>query len=240
MPAPQAEPPTRRQQWTICILLGAAVLAVFWPALRCGFVEFDDYTYVTANPAVQHGLTWDSAKWAFTATHAGYWLPLTWLSHMADCQIYGLRPAGHHLTSLLWHAANSVLLFLVLRRLTGAFWRSAMVAALFAWHPAHVESVAWIAERKDVLSAFFWMLAMWAYLNYAGKGGLGRYFLILMFHYKSYPSIFGYINSVFVILYFPYLVMLEPNENVHLHYEIIEHLFALVHNFQYHSLKDSL
>ena len=160
------EPPTRRQQWTICILLGAAVLAVFWPALRCGFVEFDDYTYVTANPAVQHGLTWDSAKWAFTATHAGYWLPLTWLSHMADCQIYGLRPAGHHLTSLLWHAANSVLLFLVLRRLTGAFWRSALVAGLFSLHPLRVESVVWIAERKDVLSLFFGLLTVGSYVRY--------------------------------------------------------------------------
>ncbi|MGA2176272.1 MAG: tetratricopeptide repeat protein [Verrucomicrobiota bacterium] len=151
----------------MCLLLAAAALAAFWPALRCGFVDFDDGVYVTENPDIQHGLTWPSVQWAFTATHAGYWLPLTWLSHMADYQCYGLQPAGHHLTSLLWHAANSVLLFLVLKRLTGAFWRSALVAALFSLHPLRVESVAWVSERKDVLSMFFGLLTIWCYARYA-------------------------------------------------------------------------
>jgi protein O-mannosyl-transferase len=154
-------------------------LAAFWPALNCGFVAFDDNVYVTENPNIQHGLNWPDAKWAFTATRAGYWLPLTWLSHMTDCQFYQLRPAGHHLTSVLWHAANSVLLFLLLKRMTGAIWRSALVAALFALHPLRVESVVWIAERKDVLSTFFGLLAVWAYVRYAeGFKDQGRDFKV--------------------------------------------------------------
>jgi tetratricopeptide (TPR) repeat protein len=149
------------------LLLAVVVLAAFWPALKCGFVNFDDNVYVTENPQIQHGLNWSSVKWAFTATHAGYWLPLTWLSHMADYQFFQLHPAGHHLTSLLWHAANSVVLFLFLKRLTGAFWRSALVAALFALHPLRVESVVWVAERKDVLSTFFGWLSLWCYARFA-------------------------------------------------------------------------
>jgi Tfp pilus assembly protein PilF len=147
--------------------LAGAVGVAFWPALRCGFVNFDDGIYVTENPHILGGLNWAGIKWAFTATNGGYWLPLAWLSHMTDIQLFQLRPAGHHLTSLLWHAANSVLLFLFLKRATGAFWRSALAAALFALHPLRVESVVWVAERKDVLSTFFWMIALWAYVRYA-------------------------------------------------------------------------
>jgi tetratricopeptide (TPR) repeat protein len=151
----------------VCVLLGLAVLAVFWPALRCGFVNYDDPGYVTENWHVLHGLNGPNIRWAFTAVAASNWHPLTWLSHMLDCQLYGLRPEGHHLTSLLLHAANSILLFLLLNRLTGALLRSAVVAAMFALHPLRVESVVWISERKDVLSSFFWMLAVWAYVRYA-------------------------------------------------------------------------
>jgi protein O-mannosyl-transferase len=158
---------SRRQTWILCLLLAAAVFIAFWPVLRCGFVNFDDGIYVTENSHLQGGLTWAGIKWAFTATNGGYWLPLTWLSHMADIQWYQLRPAGHHLTSLLWHVANTVLLFLFLKEATGTLWRSALVAALFALHPLRVESVAWVAERKDVLSTFFWILALWAYTRYA-------------------------------------------------------------------------
>ena len=150
-------------------LLVLATLTVYLPLVHLGFLNFDDNLYVTANPQVQGGLTWDGLRWAFTHMHAANWHPLTWLSHMLDCQLYGLNPAGHHLTNFLFHAANTVLLFLWLRSLTGAFWRSAFVAALFALHPLHVESVAWVAERKDVLSAFFGLLSLWAYTRYAGE-----------------------------------------------------------------------
>jgi protein O-mannosyl-transferase len=153
-----------RTRW-ICLALAAFTVALYAPVLRCQFLAFDDPVYVTANRQVQAGLTPDGLAWAFRASTAGN--AVATLSHMLDCQIYGLRPWGHHLTSVLFHAANSVLLFLVLMRMTGAAWRSAGVAALFAAHPAHVESVAWVSERKDVLSSFFCLLAVWAYVRYA-------------------------------------------------------------------------
>jgi protein O-mannosyl-transferase len=147
--------------------LALITLAVFWPVARYGFVNYDDQPYVTENARVQAGLTRASVAWAFATFHASNWHPVTWLSHMVDCQLYGLKPGRHHFTSLLLHVANVLLLFGVLRRMTGATWRSAVVAALFAWHPLHVESVAWVAERKDVLSTFFWLLTMAAYAPYA-------------------------------------------------------------------------
>lgn len=151
------------------LLLAAAVLWTFRPALRCGFVNYDDPVYVTGNGHVRKGLTWAGLRWAFTSTEAVNWHPLTWISHMTDCQLYGLNAAGHHMTSVLLHAANAALLFLLLRRMTGALWTACLAAALFALHPLRVESVVWIAERKDVLSAFFWMLALWAYVRYTEK-----------------------------------------------------------------------
>jgi hypothetical protein len=151
----------------ICLALGLITLAVFWPSLAHDFLSYDDQAYVTENPHVRAGLTWPGVVWAFESFSVTNWHPLTWLSHMLDCQLYGLKPAGHHLTNLLLHTASTLLLFLVLNRMTGALWRSACVAALFAWHPLHVESVAWVAERKDVLSAFFFMLTLWAYARYA-------------------------------------------------------------------------
>jgi protein O-mannosyl-transferase len=155
------------QKWVVCLLLGAAVLFAFWPALRCNFVYFDDQDYVVFNKNVQHGLNWQSIKWALTSAHAANWHPLTWVSHILDVQVYGLEPAGHHMTSLLLHLVNAVLLFLLLNGLTGALWRSAFVAAIFALHPLRVESVVWISERKDVLSTFFWLLTVAAYARYA-------------------------------------------------------------------------
>ncbi|NOS72139.1 MAG: tetratricopeptide repeat protein [Verrucomicrobia bacterium] len=149
----------------ICLALGIITLALYLPALRHDFLTYDDQQYVTENSHVRDGLSSRSLAWAF-GNHAGNWHPLTWLSHMLDCQVYGLKPAGHHLTNVLLHVANTVLLFLVLNRMTGAVWRSAFVAALFGWHPSHVESVAWVAERKDVLSAFFWVLTLGAYARY--------------------------------------------------------------------------
>ncbi len=161
------KPHPDRTVLVIAVVLVLGTLAVFWPVLQCDFLNYDDDTYVTANAALQQGLTVRSVAWAFETGHAGNWHPLTRLSHACDVTLYGLKPAGHHLTSLLLHAANALLLFLALRRMTGATCRSAVVAALFAWHPLHVESVAWVAERKDVLSAFFGILALWFYAGYA-------------------------------------------------------------------------
>ena len=163
------QPPTSAPGKTvlICLLLAAGALAAYWPVLNCEFVNIDDWAYVTDNSHVKAGLTWSSVVWAFRGTVAGNWHPLTILSHMLDCQVYGLRASGHHFTNLLFHVANTLLLFGFLQRLTRATWRSALVAALFAVHPLRVESVAWVAERKDVLSAFFFMLTLWAYGRFA-------------------------------------------------------------------------
>jgi tetratricopeptide (TPR) repeat protein len=157
---------SRRQKWVVCALLGAAVLATFWPAVHCGFIDYDDNTYVRLNPEVQHGLNWQSIRWAFTTGYGSNWHPVTWLSHMIDYQLYGLEPAGHHLTSLLLHLTNSLLLLLLLNRLTDALWPSAFVAAMFALHPLRVEAVVWIAERKDLLCSLFWILAVGAYVRF--------------------------------------------------------------------------
>jgi tetratricopeptide (TPR) repeat protein len=158
---------TRKQLSTVvCLALALMTLLVYLPMIQHGFVNYDDADYIIMNPHVNSGSSWPNIIWAFGHTHADYWIPLTWISHMIDCQLFGLNPPGHHLTSLLFHTTNTLLLFFLLSRLTGALWRSAFVAALFAWHPLHVESVAWASERKDVLSAFFWLLAMLAYARY--------------------------------------------------------------------------
>jgi tetratricopeptide (TPR) repeat protein len=153
----------------ICLALAVVTTALYWPITHYGFVNFDDDDYITNNSHVQAGLTRAGVIWALTTGAAANWHPLTWLSHMLDCQLYGLYAGGHHSTNLIFHVANTLLLFLWLRQLTEALWRSAFVAALFAWHPLHVESVAWAAERKDVLSTFFWMLTLIAYTQYAQK-----------------------------------------------------------------------
>src|SRR5204863_358093 len=145
-----------------CLGLALMTIAVFWPVRQFDFISFDDPDYVTANPRVRQGLTSEGVKWAFTASRSSNWHPLTWMSHMLDASWFGNGPAGPHVVNLAWHTANVVLLFLVLRGMTGAHWRSAFVAALFALHPLHVESVAWISERKDVLSTFFWLLTLGA------------------------------------------------------------------------------
>src|ERR1022692_1280920 len=163
-----------RRDWQIMALLAAATVAVFWQVSRHEFVNYDDPAYVTYNPMGQQGLTWPGVAWAFGELHgeATYWHPMTWLSHMLDCQLFGLRPAGHHLSSLFLHTLNTLLLFVLLRRMTGQRGPSAMVAALFALHPLQVDSVAWIAERKNVLSTFFFMLTLWAYARYVEVLGL--------------------------------------------------------------------
>ncbi|MBZ5639406.1 MAG: tetratricopeptide repeat protein [Acidobacteriia bacterium] len=162
------------------ILLGAAVLAVFSPVLRNGFVGYDDDVYVARNPHVRDGLGPGGVIWAFTTTRAANWHPLTWLSHLLDERAFGSSAAGHHATSLLLHLANTVLLFLLLDALTRSMAASALVAALFGVHPLHVESVAWIAERKDVLSTLFWILACWAHVRWARSPSAGRYALVVL------------------------------------------------------------
>jgi len=155
----------------ICVLLALLTLVTFRSLFHDKFIKYDDAQYVTENHHVSTGLTLQNFKWAFRADYASNWHPLTWLSHMLDVQLFGLRAGGHHLTSLVLHTANTLLLFLLLQRLTRAEWRSAMIAALFAVHPLHVESVAWVAERKDVLSMLFFVLTIWAYANYALEKG---------------------------------------------------------------------
>jgi tetratricopeptide (TPR) repeat protein len=167
------------------VLLFLAVAGVFIPAVSHGFITYDDPVYVTENAHVKAGLTASGIAWAFTSKEASNWHPLTWISHMADCQLYGLQPWGHHLTSVLLHALNASLLFAALRRMTGSVWRSLFAAALFGLHPLHVESVAWISERKDVLSTAFWMLCLWAYAiraerEKAGRPGATAYYLIAL------------------------------------------------------------
>ena len=153
----------------VCIVLFGLVVWVFLPSVRNEFVNFDDPLYITSNPHVQAGLTLETIRWAFVNMRAGFWQPLTWLSSALDCQLFGLRAGGHHLTSLLLHAASTVVLFLAFRRMTGAIWRSAFVALLFALHPLHVETVAWAADRKDVLSGLFWMLTLLMYAHYVER-----------------------------------------------------------------------
>ncbi len=164
----------------IAVLLVVAIFAAYGQTLHFGFVNYDDPDYVGANVHVRAGITAGSVAWAFGHSFAGNWFPLTWLSHMLDCELFGLDGGLHHLTSVSIHALATLLLFAVLRRITGSRWPSAMVAALFALHPLHVESVAWIAERKDVLSALFWMLTLYAYAGYAARPGPARYGLTLL------------------------------------------------------------
>jgi tetratricopeptide (TPR) repeat protein len=151
----------------LALFLGVLILGVYLPSVRYDFVNIDDPTYITANFHVQPGLTTTGLLWAFTSFYGANWHPVTWMSHMLDCQVFGLKPAGHHLTSALIHATNSVLLFFLLKGITGSVWRSLAVAALFGLHPLRVESVAWVSERKDVLSTFFFILAMWSYCHFA-------------------------------------------------------------------------
>ena len=164
----------------ITLILILCTLVIYWQVKDFNFAGYDDELYITENLHVQSGLTCESIKWAFTTFHAGNWQPVTWLSHMLDIELYGLNPMGHHWTSLQIHLINTLLLFFILQYMTGALWRSAFVAALFALHPLHVESVAWISERKDVLSAFFGMLTILAYIRYVKKRNLFRYFLVFI------------------------------------------------------------
>ncbi len=165
----------------VCLFLVLSTLVVFWQVRHHDFVHYDDFLYVTENEQVQAGLTLEGITWAFTTIDASNWHPLTWLSHMLDCELFGVNPGPHHLVNLFFHIANTLILFFVFKRMTGNFWPSGFIAALFALHPLHVESVAWIAERKDVLSTLFWLLTMWGYTRYVEHPGIARYLLTLLF-----------------------------------------------------------
>jgi tetratricopeptide (TPR) repeat protein len=177
----------KKKRALICLTLALATLGVYWQVHNFGFVNYDDPDYVTENSMVKRGLTVSGIIWAFTHFYASNWHPLTWISHMLDCQLFGLNAGGPHLVNVFLHTANAILLFLLLHRLTGAQWRSAIVAAVFALHPLHVESVAWISERKDVLSTFFGLLSLLAYVGYVHKSSAGnpkstvRYVMALVF-----------------------------------------------------------
>ncbi len=162
------------------VVLAFATFIAYEQVRHNEFVDYDDYTYVVDNSYVNRGITRESVVWAFTTPLLCNWHPLTQLSHTLDCELFGLNPLWHHLTSLLFHIAATLLLFWVLKRMTGKIWCSAFVAAAFALHPLHVESVAWVAERKDVLSGFFWMLTIAAYIRYAKRAGIGSYLLVLL------------------------------------------------------------
>jgi hypothetical protein len=166
------------QKLIVYIVLTVVTLAVFWQVNQFDFVNFDDDIYLTKNYHIKPGITQNGISWAFSTTYAEFWHPLTWLSLMFDYQLYGLNAGGYHLTNLILHIMSALLLFWLFNRMTGAIWKSAFVAALFALHPLRVESVAWVAERKDVLSAFFWMLTLCLYAYYTEKPVIRRYLLV--------------------------------------------------------------
>jgi Tfp pilus assembly protein PilF len=193
-------------------------MLVYWQVGSYGFINFDDPLYVTDNMQVRNGLTWNGTLWAFTDTKStGNWYPLTWLSLMLDCELFESKPQAFHITNLLLHLANTLLLFMVLKRLTGALWRSGFVAALFALHPLHVESVAWISGRKDVLSTFFWLLTMWAYVSYVRRPSFTRYIAVAAFFILGLMSKAMLVTLPFVLLILDYwplrrLHLNEPTE----------------------------
>jgi tetratricopeptide (TPR) repeat protein len=164
----------------IGLILCTLTTAVYWQVVNYDFIQLDDPAYVTENKSVQEGISKESFIWAFTNFHAGYWIPMTWLSLMLDFELFGLHPGGYHLTNLFLHMANALLLFLILQRMTGAIWQSGLVAAFFSLHPLHVESVVWITERKDVLSTLFWLLSILTYSRYVERAGLKNYLLTCM------------------------------------------------------------
>lgn len=169
-----------RREGLICFGLVVLTLLPYVQVRHFEFINFDDTFYITENTRVQQGLSWDNVRWAFSSHTAPGWNPFAWVAHMADCQWFGLDAGAHHLSGLLWHVLNGPLLFILLFQLTNSVWRSAFVAALFAIHPLHVESVAWISERKDVMSTFFWLLTGLAYVGYVRRPGVARYGLTLL------------------------------------------------------------
>jgi Tfp pilus assembly protein PilF len=193
-----------RLNFWICLFLVISILCVYWQVRNYSFVNFDDGKYVTGNYHVQAGLTLESILWSLTATQASNWHPLTWLSHMLDCQIYGMNPGHHHMTSVLFHILNALLLFFIFKKMSGSVWKSAFVAAMFALHPLHVESVAWISERKDVLSTIFWMLTLLCYAEYVESSRLDKYLLVILFYILGLMAKPMLVTLPFVLLLLDY------------------------------------
>jgi hypothetical protein len=211
-----------KADYFLVFVLIFATLAVFGRVVTYDFTNYDDDQYVTENHRVQTGLTVQNVAWAFTSCKPSYWMPLIWLSYMLDFELYGLNPGGYHLTNLLLHIINTLLLFLIFKRMTGAVWKSAFIAALFALHPLNVESVAWVAERKNVLSTFFWMLTLLTYVYYVARPSLTRYMLIpftFAFGLMAKPMV---VTLPFVLLLLDYwpLKRFQPEQwlsNNHVH-----------------------
>ena len=193
-----------RRTLVFSLLLFAAVLASYSSIIHNQFLDYDDNEYITNNAHVKAGLTWANVQWAFSTSEEANWHPLTWLSHELDSELFGLNPVGHHVVNVLLHAVNAVLLFLLLQSATGFRWRSLMVAALFALHPINVESVAWAAERKNVLSMLFFLLALYAYGRYARRPGLGRYIAVAGFFVLSLLAKPQAITFPFLLLLWDY------------------------------------
>jgi protein O-mannosyl-transferase len=203
---------TNRYAVSVCLLLTIVTLTVFWQVTEHEFINFDDNRYITENQHVLSGISPATLKWALTTSHTGYWHPLTWFSHMLDVQLFGLNAGRHHLMNVFLHIMNTLLLFLILRRTTKALWQSAFVAALFALHPLHVESVAWAAERKDVMSTLFWMLTLGAYAYYVERPGYRRYLFALVCFLLGLMVKPMLVTIPFVLLLFDYwpLGRLQP------------------------------
>jgi len=204
----------QRRRLIFCLLLVLATLALYNPVTRAPFLNYDDSDYVTDNPQVRAGLRWNTVVWAFHTSEASNWHPITWLSHALDCQVFGLNPAGPHSINVLLHAANAVLLFLILESATGMAWRSLMVAALFALHPINVESVAWIAERKNVLSMFFFLLALAAYGWYTRRPGMGRYLAVTLafaLGLMTKPQVITFPFALLLLDYWPLCRLARPD-----------------------------
>ena len=215
----------------ICLALILATAAVFYQVCTYDFVHNDDHIYVYENPNIQAGITLKAVEWAFTAAgYAANWHPLTWISHMLDWQLFGNNAGGHHLTNLVLHITNTLLLFLILKQMTSALWQSAFVAALFALHPLHVESVAWVSERKDVLSTFFWLLTMWAYVRYVRRSKIINYLLMAVFLVLGLMSKPMLVTLPFVLLLLDYWPLERFPAKRSLSYLLIEKipLFAIV------------
>jgi protein O-mannosyl-transferase len=193
-----------RSDCSVYLLLLVLIFFVFFQTRTHGFINYDDETYITSNPHVAQGLNVQNMIWAFSTSDASNWHPLTWISHMMDIQIYGVNPGAHHFTNMLFHIANSFLIFFLFRKMTCEFWKSCFLAVLFAIHPLHVESVAWVAERKDVLSTFFGLITLWGYVRYVKKPGIYRYGLILIFYSLSLMAKPMLVTLPFVLLLMDY------------------------------------
>jgi protein O-mannosyl-transferase len=204
----------------LSLLLSILVFFIYWQTYTFDFVSFDDNTYVWDNPHIQNGLSWQSFAWSFTTMRAYFWHPLTWISHILVYDFFDLNPGPHHLINVIFHSLNSIFLFHLFLQVTRSTWKSAFVAAIFAIHPLHVESVAWVSERKDVLAAFFWILTFWAYACFVQRNGFKRYFFVVLFYALSLLSKPSVVTLPFNLLLFDFWPLGRMNdENGKIHFD---------------------